>query len=161
MLPRLPEAAMVTRRHLLRIGIGGLATLTGPPRAQAQPGARVAQAGSGDAVEAWRRYTDCQLSQQYVPCFDHISTDARRRWAEQGWSTAAQYAERKAAEQIWFRRFRLIDMKIDGARAVLTARVAGGGEQGAWVERLEYLLVHEDGGWKIDAIRERTTLYLP
>lgn len=147
---------MMTRRRLLRIGLGGFAALTGPLRAQGQPGDHRTA-----AVQAWRRYTDCQLSQQYVPCFEYISTDARRRWAEQGRSTAAQYAERKAAEQIWFRRFRLVDMRIEGEKALLTARVEGGGERGAWVERIEYLLVRENGGWKIDAIRERTTLYLP
>lgn len=151
------KRSIVSRRDVLKIAAGWLAVLAGPPAAPAQ-----SRGGGRDAaVEAWRKYTQCQLSRQYAPCFDHISTDARRRWAEQGRKAAAQYAEAKAFEEIWFRRFQLIDVKIEGERAILTVRVEGGGDHGEFRERVEYLLVREDGGWKIDAIRERQTLYLP
>lgn len=151
---------IVSRRDLLRIAAGGLAVLAGPP-AHAQPRGPSAPGGRDAAVDAWRKYTQCQLSRQYAPCFDHISTDARRRWAEQGRKAAAQYAEAKGSEEIWFRRFQLIDVKIEGQNAILTVRVEGGGGHGEFGERVEYLLVREAGGWKIDAIRERQTLYLP
>jgi hypothetical protein len=155
------KRSIVSRRDVLKIAAGGLAVLARPPAAPAQPRGLGAPGGRDAAVEAWRKYTQCQLSRQYALCFPHISTDARRRWAEQGRKAAAQYAEAKASEEIWFRRFQLIDVKIEGERAILTVRVEGGGDHGEFRERVEYLLVREDGGWKIDAIRERQTLYLP
>lgn len=117
--------------------------------------------GRSLALEVWQRYTQCEKTREFRPCFTLLSKDTLRIWEERGVKTADEYRDDKGSGEVWFTDFKVLNVGRSDGKIVITARARGGGERGAFEVQREYILVPENGDWKLEMIREGTVRYLP
>ncbi len=134
-----------------------IAASPAPARAHSVP----TQAEVSRAVQIWKRYTDCERSRQFEPCFALLSKNVRRAWADTGRATADEYAFIRGGEGIAFDELRLLRVRKSPGRVVLVVRARGRGPDGAFEQLWEYALLREGSEWKIDGKREGLHEALP
>jgi hypothetical protein len=113
------------------------------------------------ALQVWQKYAQCEKTREFRPCFGFLSKGALRIWAAKGVKTDEHYRDDKGSEEIQFSDVKVLGVRRRGEKITITARARGGGERGPFEARREYILVRENGDWKIDLIMEGTVKYLP
>ncbi|HET8577830.1 MAG TPA: hypothetical protein VFO18_12065 [Methylomirabilota bacterium] len=119
------------------------------------------QAEISRAVQVWKRYTECEWSRRFEPCFSLLSKNVRRAWTDTGRSNAEAYAFVRGGEEITFDELRLLRVRKSPGRVVLVVRARGRGPDGAFEQLWEYALLREGAEWKIDGKREGLHEALP
>jgi len=137
--------------------LAALALCPAPVRAHSVP----TPAEIARAVQAWKRYAECERSQRFEPCFVLLSANVRRAWTDTGRATADAYAFVRGGEEIAFDELRLLRVRKSPGRVVLVVRARGRGTAGAFEQLWEYALLREGGQWKIDGKREGLRETLP
>jgi hypothetical protein len=115
----------------------------------------------GSALEVWEKYTQCEKTREFRPCFALLSRNTLRIWQEQGIKTVDEYDDSKGSGEVWFSDFKVLNVAKSDRRIIITAWAKGGGERGDFEAQREYILVLENDKWKVDTIREGTVRYLP
>lgn len=113
------------------------------------------------ALRVWRQYAECEKTRQFRPCFRLLSKGALRLWEDQGIKTDDQYYDVKGSEEIRFDDFKVLNVQRTRQQSIITTRATGGGERGTFDAQIEYVLVQENGEWKVDTIIEGNKKYLP
>ena len=132
----------------------GTVELTGNGSSQAEDRDR--------AMKVWSRYVQCLKDRRFEACFGLLSRNVLETWRKQhGVTTSAKYAEVKGTEEITYTELRTIRVKRVGLHILIVARVRGSGERGAFVSETEFVLVKENGNWRIDRMSEGGVDYLP
>lgn len=147
-------------RRLAALALAGLAALAAWP-APAQAHSVPSQAEVSRAVQVWKRYTECERSRRFEPCFALLSKNVLRAWADTGRATADEYAFVRGAEEIAFDDLTLLRVRKSPGRVVLVVRARGRGPDGAFEQLWEYALLREGSAWKVDGKREGLHEALP
>jgi hypothetical protein len=114
-----------------------------------------------EAVAIWRMYAACERSGEFRQCYPLLSKRAQAVWARQGVTTAQGYKDVKGSEEIFYEELTVRAVRRHGSAVILSVDARGGGERGRFVARIEYRLISEDGGWKVDRIWEGGSVFLP
>jgi hypothetical protein len=115
-----------------------------------------------NALKVWNQYVRCLKDRRFKPCFGLLSGNTLQIWRElYGVTTGAQYADVKGSEEVAYTDVQMTTIRRQGPRIIITARAQGVGEGGAFVSEKEFVLVNENGEWRIDEIKEGGIDYLP
>ena len=69
---------------------------------------------SGDSPgvrHAWTRYTECETSRNFRPCYTLLSAEMRRWWDDHGGPTPEGYYDVKGSEPVGYHDFSLVAVR--------------------------------------------------
>ncbi len=141
----------------LPLALAVFGVTVGPAHGHGAPSA----AEVSKAVEVWRQYSQCEKTRRFASCFELLSRNVRRRWAERSITTAADYAEAKGAEPVTYEAFHVVRVRRSPARQVVVVLVTLRNAAGQYYETHEYDVIREGAQWKIDGKREGQYEFLP
>src|SRR6266850_2422000 len=137
-------------RRVLMVAFGVVTTACGAGTSS-DP---TSDSGSTEVRQVWARYTACEISRDFRPCYVLLSAERRRWWNEHGGSTPEAYYDVKGSEEIAFRDFNLVTIRESLGATSVVADASTSGEADERRVRREYRFVKEPGGWKIVTIQE-------
>ena len=119
---------------------------------------------SGDSPgvrHAWTRYTECETSRNFRPCYTLLSAEMRRWWDDHGGPTPEGYYDVKGSEPVGYHDFSLVAIRESGVTTSVFADATRTGEAGERRTRIEYVFVKEPDGWKISKVRQGGRDFVP
>jgi hypothetical protein len=115
-----------------------------------------------DVVTVWDQYARCEETMKYRPCFGVLSDAARRGWSQQHRVTNAdEYEQQKLRNDYADLRLTLLRANRSGATVTLRVLASGLNEGRSFLTYQEYVLVREQGRWKIDHVQVQGKTVLP
>jgi hypothetical protein len=114
------------------------------------------------ALTAWEQYARCEETMKYRSCFDDLSNAARRGWSQQhGVTNSDEYEQQKLRNDYADLRLTLLRANRSGATVILRVLASGLNEGRSFLTYQEYILVREQGRWKIDGVQMQGKSLLP
>ena len=115
-----------------------------------------------EVVTVWDQYARCEESMKYRPCFGLLSGAARRGWSQQHRVTNSdEYEQQKLRNDYAGLRLTLLRANWSDATVILRVLASGLNEGRSFLTYQEYVLVREQGRWKIDHVQVQGKTVLP